>query len=217
MTVMLRMAWAGLIGLAVLVTGLAACSLDESERCTEIEAILEARGQQLPKGCEADTDCLIVEVRPGIPAVTNRPFDPMSVRSLVVEYETSCGAFDQRYRAARPLCEQRGVNRICELQVESIYLDQDAGPAVETFDCDCETDADCGAAAPRCESCVCRDDCGVACSRLYACGELQDSGLGLSIADCTTHCNDSADTDAGATLAQCLSQTECAFIQTCFP
>ena len=198
-------------------TATSGCSLDSSERCDELDSILVARGEQLPKLCETDSDCVVVEVRPGIPAVTNQPFDPESVRYLQTEREMSCGPFERRYRAATPLCEPDGVNRRCELQVESIYLDRDAGVDTDEVVCDCESVQDCGESAPHCLGCVCRDECGVACYSVDQCGELQNLGYGRSVDDCTVRCNDLIERDPaqGNALVSCLTTSACADLEAC--
>ena len=202
---------------ALLLLGVGACSLEKDQRCDEIDAILVARGEQLPKTCETDTDCMVVEVRPGIPAVTSQPFDPESVRYLRVEHEMSCGPFERRYRGATPLCEPDGATRSCELRVESIYLDRDASIDTAPVVCECDSVQDCGENTPYCVGCICRDDCGVACYRLDECGELQRLGYGRGVDDCTVRCNDLVQRDPtqGNAVVECLSSADCAQMETC--
>ena len=193
------------------------CSVEKDQRCAEIEDILVSRGQQLPTACEVDTDCLIVEVRPGVAAVSNQPFDAGTVGYLVEEYETTCGSFNTTYRAASSLCESDGINRFCSLQVESIYLNPDAGVGVEDVDCECESSTDCPESAPLCQGCLCLDVCGAACFRGHQCGNMDELGFGQNLSDCANRCNQLLVEDPGPAnaLMDCLSTSSCVGMAAC--
>jgi hypothetical protein len=194
----------------------------DTQRCEQIEQILVARGEQLPTDCESDSDCRVVEVRPGIAAVSNQPFDDSTVADLRGEYERQCGTFDVTYRSAITICEDFGTTRSCTIFVRSVIITGDealdSGRQEEVL-CDCTTEDDCPLRTPICDDCVCRDDCGVACAQVSDCDMLQNLGFGGSIGDCTVRCQSLYENDpiAGASRAACLSSAVCTDLAACGP
>jgi hypothetical protein len=198
------------------------CEQSVAERCLDIETLLLVRGEQLPRRCESDGDCQIVEVRPGLPAVTSEPLDDPFAEALVQEYTETCGPFQRRYRSARALCEEGPDGRRCVLRAEGLPPDflNDAG--VDTtgdveVTCECRSAADCPDEAPSCADCLCLDACGLACHRADLCGVLFELGFGRNLADCQTRCQDleSRDSAAAEALIRCLQTAECDEISTC--
>lgn len=191
------------------------CPVEDSTRCAEIDHILTARGEQLPRDCTADDQCLLVEVRPGIAAVSNRAYEPSAeVRSLRAEYEASCGDFARRYRSAVTSCQPFGQLGQCVVSAESIQRDRDAGAdadAGEDVLCECVSDSQCPAQAPVCNGCLCRDDCGLACDAARACGAIDELGLGLDVDDCIVRCQDleQSDVTRARAITDCLRRESC--------
>jgi hypothetical protein len=193
----------------------AGCPVEDGTRCAEIDHILTARGEQLPRDCTADDQCLLVEVRPGIAAVSNREYEPSAeVRNLRAEYEASCGEFAPRYRAAVTSCQAFGQLGQCVVSAESNQRDRDAGEDGEAGAdvlCECVSDAQCPAAAPVCNGCLCRDDCGLACDAARTCGAIDELGLGLDVTDCIVRCQDLEESDVARARAitDCLREEPC--------
>jgi len=196
-----------------------ACSVETRQRCEDIDEILVARGEQLPAVCELDEDCQIIEVRPGVAAVTTVDYDHTRDDLLIEEYERSCGEFERRYRSAIATCEVEDVVGRCQLVTQSAFRDIDVGTDADLADvvCTCETSGDCPAEAPTCDGCVCLDACGVSCSRIRQCGLLRELGYGRSLADCTVRCNELAasDPDRAASQRGCIAASSCNRLEDC--
>jgi hypothetical protein len=180
-----------------------------------------ARGEQLPRDCETDNDCLIVEVRPGIPTVTNQSFDAAEVLHLIREYEDSCPPFNVTYQYAASTCELENGERVCVLAIEPLEegSDMDASDSFEEdgdLSCFCESDEECPSEMPFCESCACRDECGVACYRVLLCGLLDDLEY-QTIDDCSDSCRsfESFDPAGARELVDCLTSATCSNMVEC--
>jgi len=207
MTTHPRWTCAALVPLLVLAA--VACEPTSVERCDELDSIIRARALQLPRFCEEDTDCLLVELRPGYTVAANStPADP-EIEDAKRRRQELCGGWEPESVLYQAVCDgsQCQARKVGTIDRPDTGTDSDTGTA-DTDQCTCADNTDCGFGEVCMDGCVCDSACRDACLNLERCGQLNaQNGFGVDLENCAELCIDR--TDGVGTIPSCLRDAAC--------
>lgn len=204
--------WAGAV--FALALALMACQPTPDERCDQLDDILRARALQLPRFCEEDTDCQLVELRPGYTVAANStPSDP-ETDDVRRRRQELCGPWEPDTVIYQAVCEesQCQARKIGTIDRPDAGDDagEDTGPDVtpDTDDCSCATSEDCNFGEVCLNGCTCDSTCRDACLNLERCGQLNaQTGFGVDLDNCIELCIDR--TGGTGAIPTCLRDAAC--------
>ncbi len=221
-----RAAW--LCAALALVSLGSACERADAVRCEELDAILEAKGEQLPRSCEADVDCLVVQIHPGLSVAANSVAVDPEIDVIKARRVELCDEFELDLNVYQAIC----IEGACGVQITGQIDPPDVGqpdagqPDVGQPDaddnpdadvCSCASDPDCAFGDLCVDGCLCQPICGVVCAHADECGLLEELRLGSDIPNCVERCDAFLEREgqAGLTLLSCLASRACADLQSC--
>lgn len=180
-----------------------ACEVTDATRCEDMDATLRARALQLPRACNDDADCVLVELRPGYTVAANAAPDDPELLDLQRRRVELCGADDADGVVYQASCEARQ----CTARKTGVIQDPDAGNNNDTGPCACESDDACPFGSV-CAECACDPRCLDACTLLDTCGQLTPQiGLGTDLEGCVDLCVSSF--EISSDIAACISAASC--------
>lgn len=199
---------------------LAACDRPQEQLCQELEQVIEAKAEQLPRQCEEDAQCVLVQVHSNLTVAANTEPNGEELRATVERRDELCTP----YPVSRTIFSASCVEGICEAlpvgQRPEVDLGADVpGVTPDAQDCDCQADPDCASSEFCAEGCFCASRCEPACANVDNCGLLLEVGLGSSRENCLLRCEALLENEprTGLALTSCLSEAACDEIRACIP
>jgi hypothetical protein len=205
-----------------------ACEKEDDERCADLDDILSSKAQQASNSCEADVDCLVVEIHPGLFVASNGPFVDREADEVKARRVELCGEFEADLNVYSSICEEKR----CLLEVTGMV---DPSPDVDLPDgglpdggepdssepeggsCACSTDEDCGFGDLCSDGCNCFPVCDIACAKAQDCGKLEELRLGSDLQNCTERCEGFLEREGEEALGllECLVSESCDALESC--